>query len=111
MKINSNSINSGIAAGLDKKDRVSKSETDLGGASKTKASQAMLDSSARVNISDKGKELARVKELAKQAPDVDAEKVAKFRSLINNGEYKVNAEAIADRMLGEELSLAATQKS
>lgn len=111
MKVNSNAINSGIASGLDKKDRVTKSESGLAGAQSKKVSQGMLDSSARVNISDKAKELSRVKELAKQAPDVDAEKVAKFRSLIERGEYKVNAEAIADKMLGEELQLAATQNS
>ena len=71
----------------------------------------MIDSSARINISDKAKEMARVKELAKQAPDVDAEKVAKFRAMIEKGEYKVNAEALADRMLQDELALAAVQES
>ena len=110
MKINSNRINPGLAGELSKNDRVSKSGTGIEGGA-NKISQGMIDSSARVNISDKAKELARVKELAKQAPDVDAEKVAKFRSLIEKGEYKVNAEAIADKMLGEELQLAATQKS
>ena len=109
MKINSYSINQGIAQGLGAKDRVTKSG-DSANPSASKISQGMLDSSAKVNISEKAKEMARVKELANQSPDVDAEKVAKFRALIEKGEYKVNAEAIADRMLEDELSLAATQE-
>ena len=110
MKINSNRINPSLAGELNKSDKLTKSNSNAGDAGKA-VSQGMIDSSARVNISEKAKEMARVKELAKQAPDVDAEKVAKFRALIDRGEYKVNAEAIADRMLGDELQLAATQKS
>ena len=110
MKIgnNPNSIQNGLTQGLGGKDRVTKSSDGAGPEGK-KISADVLQDSARVNISEKAKEMQRVKELAKQAPDVDAEKVAKFRSLIASGEYKVNAEAIADRMLDDELSLAATQ--
>ena len=69
MKINSNSINQGIAQGLGAKDRVTKSG-DSANPSASKISQGMLDSSAKVNISEKAKEMARVKELANQSPDV-----------------------------------------
>jgi negative regulator of flagellin synthesis FlgM len=111
MKINPNRIDQSIASGLGKQDRVSKSENGDADVGAKKVSQGMIDSSARINISEKAKEMARVKELAKQAPDVDAEKVAKFRAMIEKGEYKVNAEALADRMLQDELALAATQES
>ena len=110
MKVNANT--SGIQQSLSQathgKDRVSSSR-DIAGEASSGVSEAMLQSSARVNISEKAKEMQRVKELAKQAPDVDAEKVAKFRALIANGEYKVDAQAIADRMLEDELSLASAQ--
>ncbi|MFK8138315.1 MAG: flagellar biosynthesis anti-sigma factor FlgM [Bdellovibrionales bacterium] len=111
MKINSNNINPNLASGLGNSDRVTKSKTGDGDANASKVSSALLDSSAKVNISEKAKEINRVKELAKQAPDVDAEKVAKFRSLIANGEYKINAGAIADKMVDEELMMSSIQGS
>ncbi len=65
-----------------------------------------LEASARVNVSQMAKDSNRISELAKNAPDVDADKVAKFKALINSGQYSVNAKAIADKMVDQELDMA-----
>ncbi len=57
----------------------------------------------RVEVSPKAQEAKRIKELALAAPDVDAEKVEKFRSLIDAGLYKVDAKAVADRMVDDHM--------
>ncbi|MBX2988561.1 MAG: flagellar biosynthesis anti-sigma factor FlgM [Bdellovibrionaceae bacterium] len=59
---------------------------------------------ATVDVSDRAQEAKRIKELANARPDVDMEKVAKFRNLIESGQYKVDARAVADRMVDEAIS-------
>lgn len=59
--------------------------------------------STRIDLSPRAQEAKRIKELATAAPDVDADKVAKFRKLIDEGKYQVNAKAVADRMVDEHL--------
>ena len=54
-------------------------------------------------ISGKAKEASKIKEMAKEAPDVNESKVAKLKSAIQNGTYNVDAEAIADRLVDEHL--------
>lgn len=59
----------------------------------------------KVNLSDRALEAKKIKELAMAAPDVDQAKVEKFRKLIDEGKYKVDANAVADKMVDEELSI------
>lgn len=59
--------------------------------------------SSRVDVSPRAQEAKRIKEIAMAAPDVDEAKVAKFRQLIDEGKYKVDADAIADKMVDEHL--------
>lgn len=62
-----------------------------------------LGQSTRVDVSDRAQEAKRIKDLAMAAPDVDMEKVEKFRKLIDSGAYKVDGKAVADRMVDEHL--------
>lgn len=64
-------------------------------------SDEMLASSAKVEVSPRGKEINRVKSLAKEGPDVDEAKVRKFQDLIDKGLYNVDAGAVADRLVNE----------
>lgn len=61
--------------------------------------------STKVEVSPKALEAKRIKELAMAAPDVDEAKVAKFRQLIDEGKYKVDAKAVADRLVDEHLAM------
>ena len=58
---------------------------------------------AKVEISEKGREFAKVKAAAHDAPDVREEKIAALRKKMAEGTYKVNADAVADRMVDEHL--------
>lgn len=58
---------------------------------------------AQVKLSERAQDIRKAKELAMASPDVDMEKVEKFRKLIDEGKYKVDAKAVADRMVNEGL--------
>ena len=61
-------------------------------------------SSTRVDLSRRAQDIKRAKELATPSEnDVDEAKVARLRKLIDEGNYKVDAEKIADRLVDEHL--------
>lgn len=70
---------------------------------KGKASER-AENNEKVEISPKAKEAAKAKQLAKSAPDTNDEKIAKIKAQIGRGEYKVDAEKIADRLVDEHMS-------
>lgn len=59
------------------------------------------NSSARVDLSSRAQEMARAKELATPADDIDEAKVSRLQKLIDEGKYNIDADAIADRMFDE----------
>jgi negative regulator of flagellin synthesis FlgM len=61
---------------------------------------------ASAEISSRGKEMARAKEVAASAPDVREEKIAELRRRIAEGKYQTDPEAIADRMLKDHVEMA-----
>ncbi len=60
----------------------------------------------KIDLSSRAQDVRQIKESAMAAPDVDMAKVEKFRKLIDEGKYKVDAKAVADRMVDEHLMLA-----
>ncbi|WP_295905419.1 flagellar biosynthesis anti-sigma factor FlgM [uncultured Bdellovibrio sp.] len=107
MKITHNKVGQNLnltdSTRSDKADGVKNKAT---GAATNKAdllSSSSLGESSRVELSPRAQEAKRIKELAMSAPDVDEAKVAKFRKLIDEGKYQVDAKAIADKMVDEHL--------
>ena len=68
---------------------------DLGSMNGTEAS--------KVALSERSQDIRHIKELATASPDIDHAKVEKFQRLIDEGKYKVDARAVADRMIDEQL--------
>lgn len=107
---NLNLVDSAKGEKTGKADKVSAGKDDV-------RSLAALDkndeapAAARVEVSSRAKEASKIKELAMAAPDVDAQKVAKFKKLIDEGAYKVDAKAVADRMVDEHLSMAGANRT
>ncbi len=65
-------------------------------------STADIGSSSRVELSPRAQDIKKARELATPDMDsVDEAKVARLQAMIDSGSYKVNAEAIADRLLDE----------
>lgn len=64
----------------------------------------------KVELSPRVQEIKKIKEAAKNSPDVDAAKVEKFKKLIAEGKYKVDAQAVADKMVNEHLMTFKTEE-
>ncbi len=72
--------------------------------SANKESGEALGGSARVAMSPRAREAQRAREVAASVPDVDEAKVAKYQKLIDSGQYKVDARAVAERLVDEHLN-------
>jgi negative regulator of flagellin synthesis FlgM len=56
---------------------------------------------AKAEISDKAKDLAKAHAVATAAPDVREDRIAEIKRRLNAGEYKIDSDAIADKMISE----------
>lgn len=66
---------------------------------------ATVGSSAKVAVSSRAQELARAKAMATPSNDIDQAKVARLQAMIDNGSYKVDADAIAERLISEQMKM------
>lgn len=57
-----------------------------------------------VEISDGARLMQRAVEVAKQAPEGRAERVASLKQAIQDGSYKVDAKKVADRLVDDHLA-------
>ena len=57
----------------------------------------------RAEISSRGKEFSKARDVAASAPEVREDKIAELKQRIASGAYKVDSNAIADRMVDEHL--------
>lgn len=73
--------------------------------SKTSSDKA-TNTSVNAEISSRAKEFGRAKSVASSAPDVREEKIAELKKRIAEGRYKVDSNAVADRLVDEHLSTA-----
>ena len=104
MKVTSNKLPSTMPSNTSGAGEASKAKAGgLESLLETKAkSTADLGSSSKVELSSRAQEIKKAKELATPDMDsVDEAKVARLQAMIDSGGYKVNAEAIADRLLDE----------
>ena len=77
------------------------------GAAKAKTARgpeqrAEVKQSTNVNVSPRAQQMQRAKEIA-SADTIDEAKVARLQKMIDAGAYKVDAEAIADRLVDEHM--------
>lgn len=68
-------------------------------------------SATRVDVSERALQAKKIKELALAAPDVNSEKVEKYKKMIADGTYKVDSQAVADRMVDEHLGMMAASNA
>ena len=58
---------------------------------------------ANVQINDSVKDFSKIKKLVEQASDINnSDKIARLKEQIQNGQYRVDYDALADRMLHSE---------
>ncbi len=103
--MDSNKIGPNVSTGLANTGNVQKAKAVQQDADAKKLKEKSADSDYNVNLSGKAKEMneARMKamDIARNTPDVREEKIAELKAKIQNGDYKVSAENIADGMLRE----------
>ena len=70
----------------------------------TSAPQPSVDS---VNITDSARRLFALAQAVQDSPEVDAERVAALQHAIASGQYTINPDRVADRLLQMEQDLVA----
>lgn len=62
--------------------------------------------STKVDVSERAQQIKKAKDIAsKDLNSVDEAKVARLQKMIDEGKYKVDAEALADRLVDEHLNM------
>lgn len=98
MKVNSKAAQPMLQDRMIRETKVGKDNSNV----KSKMTPAQIKDAAEVNVSPRAKNIQKATEIAKQ-DTVDEAKIARLQQLIDKGEYKVDAEAVADRLLNEHL--------
>lgn len=99
-QLSNNTVQSGEAAATRETGKANQAKS----AAKKQPSGTSIDAeSANANISAKGKEFARAKAIATDTPDVREEKIAELKKRIAAGRYKVDSDAVADRMVDDHM--------
>lgn len=103
-------VNSATTQPIQKKDvagAAGAKRTDKGAeaAAASRAGTAAVDSgAAKPEISARAREFSQAKDVAAKAPDVREDRIAELKKKIASGNYQVNAQAIADKMVDEHMS-------
>lgn len=105
MKITHNKVGQNLnLSDLNKTDKAdSANKADKSTASNVASALGSGVEATSVNLSSKAQDMKKMKEIATNTPDVDEAKVARLQALIDSGNYKVDAESIANRMVDEQL--------
>ena len=108
MKITHNKVGQNLnltdAAKADKASKAGGAKDTKGVSPKADLEGKQVDPGAsKVELSTRAQDMKRIKEIASSAPDIDEAKVAKFQKMIDEGKYKVDAEAVADKMVDDHL--------
>jgi negative regulator of flagellin synthesis FlgM len=70
-------------------------ETQPGGMSSTMTE--------RVDLSSKAKDIQQIKQIIEETPDVRMDKIQELKQQIETGNYKVDAEKVAEKLVTESL--------
>jgi flagellar biosynthesis anti-sigma factor FlgM len=60
---------------------------------------------ADVNLSERAQMMAKAKDIASKPMGIDEAKVARLQKLIDDGQYKTDSKAIADRLVEEHMTI------
>ena len=110
MKITHNKIGQHINTSDSKSEKTADAAKTSGVKKNSKSSESASanateagSQATKVELSQRVQDIKKIKDIAEKTPDVDVEKVAKFKQMIADGSYKVDAKAIAEKMVDEAL--------
>lgn len=64
---------------------------------------AQVASGVKTEVSSRAKEMVQARGIAQSTPDIREDRVAELKARIENGEYRVNSDAVADRLIQEHM--------
>lgn len=67
-----------------------------------KTAKPAVENSDNVSLSDTAQSLSRLEAAVASSSDVNAERVAEIKAALEKGQYRVDAYALAGKMLGQE---------
>ena len=107
MKVTNNRIGA-TGGGLDT-GKAGKTDAAASAGKETKAgalsAKEGVKDSAKVDVSARAQQMQKAKEIASRPDTIDEAKVARLQKLIDGGNYKVDADAIADRLVDEHMTI------
>jgi negative regulator of flagellin synthesis FlgM len=106
MKVDPNLSSNIQRTGLNKSDALAPNKADKQDKSNATATLGEINSSSKVDISETAQRMKMAQEIASTPSTVNEAKVARLQKLIDAGEYKVNAEAVADKLVDEHLLMS-----
>lgn len=95
------SNNNGKARPSEANKSASTKTTEVSTAGTASVNEASTTESS-VALSSTGKLMHKLEEKISQLPDVDQEKVAHYQSLIASGEYQIDAQSIAQKIINSD---------
>lgn len=101
MKVNPSTTHSAQSSETSSSKKASRSSAASESASANRSSK--LSDSYKAELSDRAREMSRAKEVANSAPDVREDRVAALKRKIADGSYRVDADAIAEKMFDDHL--------
>jgi len=102
MNIDINNINSGRPEGPNRQDSAKVSTELKSASSKTASAPDETSSSDSVSLSSAAKDLAQIENDLKSLPEIDQGKVDAIKARLENGDYHINAQNMAQKMLNME---------
>jgi len=85
--------------------KTSKLGGDRRTSSKSSVGSSALEGTAKINVSERAQAMQKAKDIASNR-SVDEAKVARLQKMIDDGKYRVDAKAVADRLVDEHIMMA-----
>lgn len=104
MKVSDTRVNQAGTNQVQSSDRSANVKKSEKASDASKSGSTGDSSSVKSDISARGKDMAKAKDVASAAPDVREDKIAELKKRIAEGKYNVAPEKIADKLVDEHLA-------
>ncbi|MBL4911284.1 MAG: flagellar biosynthesis anti-sigma factor FlgM [Alteromonadaceae bacterium] len=106
MSININNLNSSTPQVKQKLEQQQIATKQQANQAALKSDQVKHSGQDSVSLTPQAKQLRELQKKANDAPEIDQKKIAKLKKAIMSGEYKIDAEKLAQNMSNFEFSLS-----
>jgi len=105
MRVNRTENNPAQAAEASRAGRPERAEHAKNAKKTDKPAEAAENGDVSASISGKAREFSKAKAIAAETPDVREEKIAELKKRIAAGKYKIDDNAVADRLVDDHIAM------